>query len=136
MSKIVLDTNVLLMSLPKVSPYRPIFDALINGELELLVTDSILQEYEEIISQKTNSRIAENVIELILQLKNVTLQKVYYKWGLISKDPDDNKFVDCAIAGNAHFLVSNDKHFNVLRTISFPKLSLIKADEFLIQLAE
>jgi predicted nucleic acid-binding protein len=44
---------------------------------------------------------------------------------------DDNKFVDCAIAGNADYLVSNDKHFNCLKNIEFPKLNLLNIDEFM-----
>jgi uncharacterized protein len=44
---------------------------------------------------------------------------------------DDNKFVDCAIAGNADYLIINDKHFNCLKTIEFPKLSLLNIDGFM-----
>jgi len=132
--KIVLDTNVLLMSLPKLSPYRPIFDKLISGEYELVITESIFQEYKEIIGQKTTKEISENLSELFKQLKNVQLIKVYYHWNLIELDPDDNKFVDCAIATNAKFLVSNDKHFNILKNIDFPKVDLINADTFLTEI--
>lgn len=46
------------------------------------------------------------------------------------QDPDDNKFVDCAIACNAKYLVSNDKHFRILKDIPFPKVELLTAQEF------
>ncbi|WP_366145465.1 PIN domain-containing protein [Methylovulum sp.] len=49
-------------------------------------------------------------------------------------DKDDNKFVDCAVAGNADFLVSNDRHFNVLKTIEFPKLQVFTIFEFIERL--
>lgn len=49
-------------------------------------------------------------------------------------DPDDNKYCDCAIAGKASYIVTEDKHFNVLKTISFPKLTTITLDEFLQRL--
>jgi uncharacterized protein len=49
---------------------------------------------------------------------------------LISADPDDNKFVDCAFAANAHYIVTNDKHFNILKLIPFPKIALLKIQEF------
>ena len=55
---------------------------------------------------------------------------VYYKFNLITKDPDDNKFVDCAIIANAHYLVTNDKHFNVLKKIDFPKVDCISLASF------
>jgi len=40
------------------------------------------------------------------------------------------KVVDCAIASGAKYLVSNDKHFNVLKSIPFPKVEIITANEF------
>ena len=43
---------------------------------------------------------------------------------------DDNKFVDCAIAGNATYIVSNDSHFDVLKQTDFPKLVVKRIQEF------
>ncbi len=71
---------------------------------------------------------------MLLSLSNVKKQEVFYKWSLIEIDKDDNKFVDCAVAGNADYLVSNDKHFNCLRTIEFPALNLVTIDEFIKRL--
>ena len=129
--KIVLDTNALLMSIPKKSPYRPIFDGLISGDYVLCLTNEILSEYTEIISQRANPVVANNIAEMLLNLKNVEKVDVYFKWGLIEADWDDNKFVDCAIAGNAKFIVTNDKHFNVLAQIGFPKIDTANIKEFL-----
>jgi len=55
---------------------------------------------------------------------------------LIEVDPDDNKFVDCAIAANALFIVTNDHHFDVLQTIPFPTVSIIRIDDFLALLVQ
>ncbi len=44
---------------------------------------------------------------------------------LIPEDPDDNKFVDCAFAANAHYLVSNDKHYDVLKQREFPQINVL-----------
>ena len=129
--KVVLDTNILLVSIPTRSRYRIIFDSLKNNELTLIISNEILSEYTEIIERKTNAMIANNISEMLLGLKNVHKQDVYYKWGLIEEDKDDNKFVDCAIAGNVDYLVSNDKHFNCLKKIDFPKLNLLSIDEFM-----
>lgn len=132
--KVVLDTNILLVSIPKKSPYRIIFDALLTGQFELIISNEILSEYSEIIAQKANIIVATNICEMLLSLSNVKKQEVFYKWGLIEIDKDDNKFVDCAMAGNADYLVSNDKHFNCLKQIEFPKLNLVTMDEFLTTL--
>ncbi len=129
--KVVLDTNILLVSIAKKSPYRIIFDSLLNNKFDLIISNDILSEYTEIIALKTNIMVATNVSEMLLALSNVQKQDVFYKWNLIDADKDDNKFVDCAIAGNADYLVSNDKHFNCLKTIEFPKLSLLGIDEFM-----
>ena len=50
---------------------------------------------------------------------------------LITQDPDDNKFVDCAFAAGADYLVSEDTHFNILRDTPFPLLNLVTLDEFM-----
>ncbi len=110
--KVVLDTNVLLVSIATKSRYRVIFDGLINNDFTLIISNEILSEYTEIIGRKTNMMIANNISEMLLGLQNVHKQEVYYRWGLIE---EDNKFDDCAIAGNVDYVVSNDKHFNCLK---------------------
>ena len=63
-------------------------------------------------------------------LPNIELVNPYYNWNLISNDPDDNKFVDAAVSGNVDYLVTNDKHFNVLKEVEFPPLNVISLQEF------
>lgn len=48
--------------------------------------------------------------------------------------PDDNKFVDCAIAGRVKYVVTKDKHFSILKDIPFPKVEIISIDDFLEEL--
>jgi putative PIN family toxin of toxin-antitoxin system len=129
--RVVIDTNVLLVSIPSRSFYRPIFNALLTGKFEMAFSNEILVEYTEILEQKANTIVATNIGELLLNLPNAIKTEVYYHWELIQHDQDDNKFVDCAIAANAKFLVSNDRHFNVLKLIDFPKLEVIGINEFM-----
>lgn len=129
--RIVLDTNVLLISIPGKSPYRSIFDAIIKGEIEVVVTSEILNEYFEIISQKANEIVANNVVEMLLSNSAVFKVNTFFKWQLMTNDPDDDKFVDCAIAGNASAIVTNDRHFEILKDVSFPHVSVMNADTFL-----
>lgn len=68
-------------------------------------------------------------MELLDNLSNVEYITQYFKWRLIETDPDDNKFVDCAIAANAEYLATEDNHFQVLKKISFPKIQVINFDE-------
>jgi len=129
--KIILDTNIILISLPVRSPYRIIFDSLLAGKFDLFVSTSILNEYTEIIENKTNPNIASNFAELLLGLKNVKFAEPFYQWNLIQKDKDDNKFVDLALAAQVDYLVTNDKHFNILESIDFPKLNTIDSEDFI-----
>lgn len=129
--RIVLDTNILLQSLPRKSKVRPVWDAYLTKEFDLIVTPSILLEYEEIIAQKTSAQVAANVISLINEAVNSILIHIYYEWNVIIGDPDDNKFFDAAVAGNADYLVTNDSHFNQALKVEFPKVTVLNADQFL-----
>ena len=76
--KIVLDTNCLLMSIPKISPYRVIWDDFLNGSLTLCVSNEIVEEYLEILTIKTSYEIACNVVSVILSRPNVEFITPYY----------------------------------------------------------
>ena len=131
MNPVVIDTNCLLQIIARKSPYRPIWDAFVEGRFTLCVSDEILDEYQEILEQQISSTVAENVVMLILNLANVQLVDPHFRMGLITADPDDNKFVDCAFAAGADYLVSEDSHFRVLHDTPFPQLNLVTLDEFL-----
>lgn len=74
---------------------------------------------------------ANRVLEILLTAPNTSLQEAYYKWQLIADDPDDNKFVDVAIAAGADFLVTNDRHFQPLLQLEFPRVPVVTLQEFL-----
>lgn len=131
MSPVVIDTNCLLQIIARKSPYRPIWDAFLAGRYDLCVSNEILDEYQEILGQQITPTVAENIVLLILNQENVQLVDPHFRMGIITADPDDNKFVDCAFAAGADYLVSEDSHFNVLRTTFFPKLNLVTLDEFM-----
>jgi len=128
--RIVIDTNCLLRILPKNSNYRCLWNAFLRGEFKLCYTTKILQEYEEVLSRFYSATFAKFVIDTILNSSQTERVTVYYKWLLIIGDPDDNKFVDCAISANADFIVTNDKHFNTLKDLVFPRIKVIDIDIF------
>lgn len=134
--RIVLDTNCLVASLSRHSKYYPVWRGLQTGKYVMCLSYDILEEYEEIIGLKTTPEVARNVISLLLKCKNVEFVSPYFKWRLIEADHDDDKFVDCAFAANATFIVSDDKHFEILGNIAFPKISVIKLQQFLESLTE
>ena len=131
MNPVVIDTNCLLQIISRHSPYRPIWDAFLAGRFTLCVSEEILDEYQEILEQQITMTVAENVVMLILNQENVQLVDPHFRMGIITADPDDNKFVDCAFAAGADYLVSEDSHFRVLLDTPFPQLNLVTLDEFL-----
>lgn len=128
---IVLDTNCLLMSLSRRSRYYPVWRNFVDGNYTLCVTNEILAEYEEILTQKMGPEIASNVIKALLDLPNTKMVQVYYHLRLITVDPDDDKFVDCAFKANAKYIVTQDHHYDVLKQIPFPHIEVVDIDEFL-----
>lgn len=131
MRRIVLDTNCLIAALPSRSIYHKVWTDFVYGKYILCVSNEILTEYEEIIARKTNSVFANNVIKTILNQRNVIKIDPQYDFRLIEADPDDNKFVNCAICGGANYIVSEDSHFRVLKQIPFPVISLLTIREFI-----
>ena len=131
MMNIVLDTNCLLMSLSRRSRYYPVWRDFVDGKYTLCITNEILAEYEEILTQKVGPQIASNIIQALLDLPNTKMVQVYYHLHLITADPDDDKFVDCAFKANAKYIVTQDHHYDVLRNTPFPKIEFLLTSSFL-----
>ena len=134
--RIVLDTNCLISSLSRKGQYYPVWKGLQTGKYVLCVSTDILEEYAEIITEKMSVQVATNVIHLLLESSFVELVNPYFRLQLIASDHDDDKFVDCAFAANATYIVSDDKHYDVLKDIDFPKILVLKLKEFLGLLEE
>ena len=128
--KVVIDTNIFITILGKKSPNRWIFEKIMQGEIELCVSNEILWEYEEVLIEKTSHNVARNVIDFLLISPYVHIIDIYFNWRLIENDPDDNKFIDCSISSGAFCLVTNDQHFNEVKNISFPKITILNLEEF------
>jgi putative PIN family toxin of toxin-antitoxin system len=129
--RVVLDTSALLVSISRKSPFWPIFESIMLGKYSIVVSTEILLEYEEKITEKSTPAIAENITSGLLNRSNVEVQMIYFNWDLIENDPDDNKFVDCYLAAGADYLVSNDRHFRVLKPEEFPSVKVINVQAFL-----
>lgn len=127
--RIVLDTNAVLRSISRRSEYAIVIDMLHKKAFELYVSNDILLEYEEKITEIFSKETAELLIGAFTLLDNVKKSEVHFHLNMISVDPDDNKFSDCAFAANVHYLVTDDKHFNVLKSISFPVIHVITLEQ-------
>ena len=128
--RIVLDTNSLIQSISPKSVYHDVWLSVLTGRNTLCVSNDILEEYAEILNRLAGKKTADLVLNTIIECKNVVFLMPYFHFNLISADPDDNKFVDCAIQANARYIVTNDHHYDVLRQIEFPKVEIIKLMDF------
>ena len=86
-------------------------------------------EYAEILERKISREAADNVTQALIDSPFVQMVTPAYQWYLIQEDPDDNKFVDVAIAAAATYIVTNDGHFGVLDKTEFPKVDHLRIDE-------
>ena len=128
--KVVLDTNALLRTISRNSIHKHVLDKLLNDQFDLFVTTEIFLEYEEKIVQIFNQQTAELILGTLSLLGNVFTTNIFYNLNLISSDLDDNKFVDCAFAANTNFLVTDDKHYKILKSVGFPKINTLSLAEF------
>ena len=128
---VVIDCNIFVMCLTSRSPYHLIFQSLVNGKFTLAVTADILLEYEEVLQQKYSTATAKTFITLLNELPNIIFANHYFRWQLMTADPDDNKYCDCAIAKQASYIVTEDRHFEALKGISFPSVATIRIDRFI-----
>jgi uncharacterized protein len=126
---LVIDTNVLLVSIPQHSPHHWLFESLTKRQFKVFLTTEILSEYEEIISRKLGRHTADLVIRTLIELSNVIPVTIHFRYQFIQADPDDDKFVNCAVNANADFILTHDKHFDILKNISFPVIKTITLEE-------
>jgi len=129
MKRVVIDTNVLLVSISEKSRLHWIFKSLIEKAYELCVSTDILAEYAEIIQLHMGAETSNNVLSTLENLSNVIKIDYHYRFHLLI-DPDDNKFVDCCVAANADYIVTHDTDFNKLTNLSFPPVKVIDSEAF------
>ena len=110
-----------------------IYDKILYGEIELVVTTEILVEYEEQLGRFYSIEFAEIILKAITNLPNlVKVNPISFNWLLIEKDQDDNKFVDAYVASNADLIITNDRHFKILERVEFPKVNCLRIEKFAI----
>ena len=116
---VVIDTNALLQALGNHSHVRPLLNAWFRGGLIWAISNEIQHEYEEIITKRSGSarwQRLEMMLNFVAEARPTTLLHVSptFHFRQIIDDPDDDKFVDCAIAAEADYIITSDHHFDVL----------------------
>jgi len=128
--RLVIDTNVMVESITSKSPYHKIFRSLIEGTNSLVISNEIFLEYSEIFERIYSEHTLREISLFFNYSTSVLKIDPHFRFFLIKADEDDNKFVDCTICGNCDFIITSDHHFEVLKSIEFPKVEIISPEEF------
>lgn len=130
--KVVIDTNVFVSSLFNASGIpRKIIDLWKSGEIILCVSKEILEEYIDVL--KRFDFIEKHELRMLLDIFNKRMHLVFVAstsyLSAIKGDPADNKFIECAIAANAQYIISGDKHLKNLKM--YANIEILSPAEFL-----
>lgn len=125
--KIVLDTNVFISGIFWKGPPRRILDLWASHKVEIIITKSILAEYARVLKRfDPGGTVARRWETFSVENSQIVEEKVHLK---LCRDPDDDKFLSCALLGNTDYLVSGDDDLLSLKTIGASKI--VTAKEFL-----
>ena len=125
----VIDANVLASALSGNSKYHWLIELLLEEQIELFVTNEILLEYKETLKTKYSESVAADLLLALNELPAVQNTPVYFRWNLIVH-PNLSKLVDCYVASNAEYLISQDTQMSVLGSIDLPRVNVVSIEEF------
>ncbi len=128
--KVVLDTNVFVSGVFFAGVPGQVLEAWHDGKVMLVLSAEIVEEYIEVLHrlEKRYSPIEkEPILELLLAGAEFVTVPLSDKQ--ISADPDDDKFIACALASKAKVLISGDKH--LLAMDGFQGLNIATPSDFI-----
>lgn len=114
--RVVIDTNVVISSLWGETPYQ-VLRLWQDGKYRIVVSDEILAEYEIVLRRfKPHEDDISEMLALFSDSRNTFFVIPKIKHCVVKNDQKDNMFIDCAVAGNASYIISGDKHLLRLKT--------------------
>ena len=116
MLKVVIDTNVFISSFFGGIP-REIIDYWKKGEITLCLSQEIIEEYIEVLNRlglKDKNEI-QNLTKLFAEGYNSIFTAKTPDIEVIEDDPDDNKFIECAVALDSKIIISGNNHLKNLK---------------------
>jgi predicted nucleic acid-binding protein len=131
---VCLDTNTVVQALAEGHPFHPILNAWVAGGFTWAVSTELLLEYEEVLTRLSGAARWRKLVRLLdlVELTGGGLLHVTpsFRFNIITIDPDDNIFTDCAVTASADFLITEDQHFGALRNAGY-KPQPITPNEFI-----
>ncbi len=127
--KIILDTNVFISGIFFSGPPSQILKAWQNSRLQIVLSQEILNEYQRVAESLVGKFPKIDILQII-ELMTIHGQLIDAEGFDVSvcDDPDDNKFMECAIASNSKIIISGDKH--LLKVSGYQGINVLKPREF------
>lgn len=128
--KIVLDTNVFVSGIFFSGPPFQILQAWKERKIQFVLSQEIVSEYQRVAEALANKYTIvdiSGIIELVTIYSEIVETDGYEI--IECEDPDDNKFVECAMAGNCKTIVSGDKH--LLKLSGFQNINVLTPRKFI-----
>lgn len=133
--RVVLDTNTLISALLFSGTASRLVPLWQSGEITPLLSKAMLQEYLRALTYP-KFRLSDQAIRGLIEeevLPFVKTIEVRKRLTVVRRDPDDNKFLECAVTGGAQYLVTGDR--DLLELGSYRGISIVTAGEFLNRMA-
>ncbi len=119
---IVVDTNIIISGIFFGGKPRKLLEKCFSGTHQMVCSEEIFVEYTEIIerlTKKTGKSIGKEIVPLLIE----NLEFIENKYSdTYSRDPDDDKFINCARSGRIRYIISGDNDLLVLEEISGIKI--------------
>ena len=129
-TKAIVDTNILISALGWKGNPRKVFEKIINGEVELVISDDIFRELSRVLDYPKfifTEEQKDRFKSLILEIS--TFVEPIEKINAVKEDPEDNKIIECAVSCNADYIVTGDRH--LLNLKEFRGIKIRNARDFL-----
>jgi len=127
MPRVVLDTNLLIAAgYSASSASRQIVEACLQGELTAILSPAVRREYEQLLRQALRRDDYRKKLQQLLDRAEVVEPSDTPR--VVPEDPDDDKLLAAAVAGNADMLISNDQH--LLQLGGYPGVRIMTPREF------
>jgi putative PIN family toxin of toxin-antitoxin system len=130
--KVVIDTNVFISSFLGGNP-RKIIDLWKKGEIKLCLSREIVDEYVEVLKRLglQNENELQELLNIFSEGHNIIFSATTPSLKIIEQDPDDNMFIECAVALGCSHIISGDKHLQQVK--NYIGIKIVNPKEFLIQ---
>ncbi|MBC8389424.1 MAG: putative toxin-antitoxin system toxin component, PIN family [Actinobacteria bacterium] len=130
--KVVIDTNIFISSFfnKKGNP-RKIINLWKEEKIQLCISSEILEEYLGVLSRfgLAGEPELKELLDLFKRQVNILYKPITIKIALVKNDPDDNKFIECAVTNKADYIISGDNHLLSLR--EYENIKILSPKEFL-----